>query len=78
MGKVNKRTRTHVEDFDWAKLKDSLVRAGANEDHATKVAKKVGSTAWDGMTTAEVKRLAATELRRMDEKSATVYETYRK
>jgi len=76
--KVNKRTRRHTEDFDWAKLKASLVKAGAKEEHATKVAETVRYTAWDGMTTAEVKRLAATELNRMDEKAATVYKTYRK
>ena len=78
MVKVNKRTRRQTEDFDWAKLQASLVKAGAKEVHATKVAIKVGYAAWDGMTTDEVRRLAATELRRMDEKSATVYETYRK
>ena len=78
MVKVNKRTRRHTEDFDWAKLKASLVKAGAKEEHATQVAETVRCTAWDGMTTEEVKRLAATELRRMDEKSATVYRNYRK
>ena len=78
MVKVNKRTRMHTEDFDWAKLKASLVKAGAKEEHATKVAETVRYAAWDGMTTAEVKRMAATELNRMDEKAATVYKTYRK
>ena len=78
MVKVNKRTCRPTEDFDWAKLKASLEKAGAKEEHANKVAKKVEYAAWDGMTTEEVKRLAAMELRRMDEKSATVYETYRK
>jgi len=76
--KVNKRARRHAEDFDWAKLKASLVKAGAKEEHATKVAKKIEYAAWDGMTTDEVRRLAAVELGRMDEESATVYANYRK
>ena len=78
MVKLNKRARRPAEDFDWAKLKASLVKAGAEEEHATKVAEKVRFAAWDGMTTDEVRRLAATELGRMDEKSATVYANYRK
>ena len=78
MVKVNKRERMNTEDFDWAKLKDSLMKAGAKKEHATKVAETIEYSAWDGITTVEVKRLAATELRRIDEKAATVYETYRK
>ena len=78
MVKVSKRAHRQAEDFDWAKLKASLIKSGAKEEHATKVAKKVEYTAWDGMTTDEVKRLAAVELGRMDEESATVYANYRK
>ena len=74
MVKVKKRS----EEFDTTKLKASLKRAGAKEEYATKVAETVARTAWEGMTTAEIKRLAVTELRRMDPKTATVYETYKR
>ena len=66
------------EEFDKAKLKASLKKAGAKEEHATKVTETVAHKVWEGMTTAEVKQLAATELRRMNPKAATVYETYKK
>ena len=72
MVKVEKRS----EEFDTAKLKDSLIRAGAKEEQAAKVAEAVASRAWEGMTTAEIRRRAATELRRMDQEAATEYETY--
>ena len=73
---VNVKKR--FEEFDRAKLKASLRKAGAKEEHATKVAERVSRTVWEGMTTTEIKRLAATELRRVDPKAATVYETYNK
>jgi len=72
--KVKKRS----ENFDRAKLKDSLRKAGAKEEHATKVAETVERRAWEGITTTEIKELATTELRRIDPKAATVYETYEK
>lgn len=74
MVKVMKRW----EEFDKAKLKASLKKAGAKEEHATEVAETVARKVWEGMTTAEIKQLATTELRRIDPKTATVYETYRK
>ncbi len=74
MVKVMKRW----EEFDKAKLKASLKKAGAKEEHATKVTETVEHKVWEGMTTVEIKRLAATELRRIDPKAATVYETYNK
>lgn len=70
--KVEKRS----EEFDTTKLKDSLIRAGAKEEHATKVAEAVARTVWEGMPTAEIRRRAATELKRMDHEAARVYETY--
>jgi len=72
--KVKKRS----ENFDKAKLKVSLRKAGAKEEHATKVAETVERRVWEGITTTEIRQLAATELRRMDPKVATVYETYEK
>ena len=74
MVKVKKRS----ENFDRAKLKASLRKAGAKEEHATKVAETVERRVWEGITTTEIRQLAATELRRMDPKAATVYETYEK
>ena len=74
MVKVMKRS----EDFDTAKLKASLKKAGVKEEHATKVAETVARRVREGMTTAEIKRMAATELRRMDQKAARVYETFKK
>ena len=74
MVKVKKRS----EEFDKAKLKLSLEKAGARQEHATEIAETVALRAREGMTTAEIKRLAATELRRMDPKAATVYETFKK
>ena len=74
MVKVKKRS----ENFDKAKLKVSLRKAGAKVEHATKVAEAVERRAWEGITTTEIRQLAATELRRMDPKAATTYETYEK
>lgn len=66
------------EDFDRVKLEDSLKKAGAREEHATKVAEAVARRVREGMTTVEIKGMAATELKRMDHEAATVYEAYRK
>ncbi|MDH5754048.1 MAG: ATP cone domain-containing protein [Candidatus Bathyarchaeota archaeon] len=77
MAKVKKRSGD-MQEFDRAKLKRSLKKAGAKEEHATKVAETVAGTLREGMTTAEIKRMAATELRRMDQRAAQTYETFRK
>lgn len=77
MAKIKKRSGA-MQDFDRAKLKRSLKKAGAKDEHATKVAETVVGRVREGMTTAEIKRHAATELRRMDQKTATAYETFRK
>jgi transcriptional regulator NrdR family protein len=75
--KIKKRSGA-MQDFDRTKLKRSMKRAGAKDEHATKVAETVGGRVREGMTTAEIKRHATTELRRMDQKTATAYETFRK
>jgi len=67
-----------VQDFDKAKLKASLKKAGAKEEHATKVAEVIEGRVREEMTTAEIKRLAATELRGLDPRVAQSYETFRK
>lgn len=77
MVKIKKRTGA-MQDFDRAKLKKSLKKAGAKEEHATKVAETVAGRVREGTTTAEVKRLTATELRKMDQRAAQAYETFRK
>ena len=74
MVKVKKRS----ENFDRVKLEASLKKAGAREEHATKVAERVAHRAWEGITTVEIKEMAATELRKMDPKAATVYEKFQK
>jgi len=69
------RVKKRSEEFDKAKLELSLEKAGARHEHATEVAETVAHKAWEGMTTAEIRQLATTELRRMNPKAATVYET---
>jgi transcriptional regulator NrdR family protein len=75
--KVKKRSAV-MKDFDKAKLKASLKKAGAKEEHATKVVGIVSPKVREGMTTAEIKRMAATELRKLDPKAAQAYETFKK
>jgi transcriptional regulator NrdR family protein len=70
--KVNKRS----EDFDKEKLEESLKRAGAREEHALLVADSVARRVQEEISTVEIRKMAATELRRVDAKAATVYEEY--
>lgn len=77
MVKVKKRAG-HTQDFDRAKLKASLKKAGAKEEHATKVTEIVAGKVKEGMGASEIKRMAATELRRMDAATAQKYETFKK
>lgn len=77
MVKVKNRSGA-TKDFDKAKLKASLKKAGAKEEHATKVANKVAGKAKEGITTIEIRRLCITELRPLDPKAAKAYETFKK
>ena len=77
MAKVKKRSGA-MKDFDKAKLKASLKKAGAKEEHATKVVGTVSARVREGMTTAEIKRITVTELRKLDPKAAQKYETFKK
>ena len=77
MAKVKKRSGA-MKDFDKAKLKAALKKAGAKEEHATKVVGTVSARVREGMTTAEIKRMTATELRKLDPKAAQKYETFKK
>jgi len=67
-----------MQDFDKAKLKASLKKAGAKEEHATTVAEMIEGRVREEMTTFEIKRLAATELRGLDSHATQSYETFRK
>lgn len=75
MVKVKKRSGS-MQDFDRAKLKTSLERAGAKKEHATKVTDTIAGRVREGMKTSEIKRMAANELRVMDQKVTQAYETF--
>jgi transcriptional regulator NrdR family protein len=77
MVSVKKRAGT-LQEFDKAKVRASLVKAGAREEHAAKVAESIAPRVREGMQTAEIKRQAATELRGLDQAAAQRYETFKK
>lgn len=77
MVKVKKRSGS-MQDFDKAKLKASLKKAGTEEEHATKITESVAGKVQEGTTTTEIKRIVATELKGMDQKAAQSYETFTK
>lgn len=77
MVSVKKRAGT-MQEFDRSKLRVSLVKAGAKEEHAVKVAESIATRAREGMETAEIKRQVATELRGLDQAAAQRYETFKK
>jgi len=72
--KVKKRS----EEFDKAKLKTSLKKAGAKEEHATKVADKIAGKVKEGTTTVEIWEWVILELKPLDPKVAEAYRTYKK
>jgi len=67
-----------TQDFDKAKLKASVKKAGAKEEHATKVADNLASKVKEGTMTVEIRRWCITELRPLDPKAAKAYETFEK
>jgi transcriptional regulator NrdR family protein len=75
--KVKKRSGA-TQDFDKAKLKASVKKAGAKEEHATKVADNLASKVKEGTMTVEIRRWCITELRPLDPKVAKAYETFEK
>jgi transcriptional regulator NrdR family protein len=75
--KVKKRSAI-MQDFDKAKLKTSLKKAGTKEEHATKVADKVAGKVKEGTTTVEIKEWSITELKPLDPKAAKAYQGYKK
>ena len=72
--KVKKRS----EDFDKAKLKASIKKAGAKDEHATKVADKVAGKVKEDTTTFEIRQWVITELTPLDSKAAKAYAAYTK
>jgi len=72
--KVKKRS----ENFNKAKLKGSIKKAGAKDTHARKVADKIAGKVKAGTTTVVIRRWVITELRPLDPKAAKAYETYKK
>jgi transcriptional regulator NrdR family protein len=74
MVKVKKRP----EDFEKAKLKASVKKAGAKDEHATKVADNVAGKVKEGTETFEIRQWVITELTRLDSKAAKAYETFKK
>ena len=72
--KVKKRS----EEFDKAKLKTSVKKAGAKEEHATRVADKIAGKAKEGTETVEIWEWVITELKPLDPKAAEAYRTYKK
>ena len=71
--KVKKRS----EEFDKAKLKASLKKAGAKESHARKVADKIARKVKNGTKTVEIWEWVITELKPLDPKAAKAYRTHR-
>lgn len=74
MVKVKKRS----EDFDKEKLKASVKKAGAAEEHAAKVADRVAEKVKSGTTTILIRRWVITELTPLNAKAAEAYKNYKK
>jgi transcriptional regulator NrdR family protein len=77
LAKIKKRSGT-TQEFDKAKLKTSMKKAGAKEEHATKVADKVAGKVKEGTKTIEIREWLITELRPLDSKAAEAYVSYKK
>ncbi len=71
---VNKRTGTQ-EEFDRAKLEESLTRGGATEETAKEIASRIDPTTLK--TTEEIRRHVVEELRKTDAVIAERYERTR-
>lgn len=77
MAKVKKRSGI-MQEFEKAKCKTSMKKAGAKEEHATKVADKVAGKVKDGTATVEIREWVITELTPLDSKATKAYSTYKK
>lgn len=67
-----------TQAFDQTKVRMSLVRAGAKEENAAKVAQTIATRVREGIETAEIKTMAASELRPINPEAARTYETFTK
>ena len=74
MVKVKKRS----EDFEKTKLIASVKKAGAKDEHATKVADIVAGKVKEGTETFLIRQWVITELTPLDPRAAKAYETYKK
>ena len=74
MVKVKKRS----EEFDKAKLKTSMKKAGAKEAHARKVADKIAGKVKEGTRTVRIWEWVIAELKPLDPRTAKAYRNYRK
>ena len=77
MVKVKKRSKV-LQEFDKAKLKNSLKKAGAKEEHVVKVADKIAGKVKEGTPTVEIWEWCITELKPLDAKAAKAYKEYKK
>lgn len=77
MVKVMKRSGD-LEDFDEVKLEASLTRAGASEEHASRVAGIVAGNVTDRTHTVELSLMAGTALQRLDKMAAKRYKEFKK
>jgi transcriptional regulator NrdR family protein len=71
--KVKKRS----EEFDKAKLKASMKKAGAKESHARNVADKIARKVKEGTRTVRIWEWVIAELKPLDPKAARAYRAYR-
>ncbi len=77
MRMVNVKKRTGAfQPFDQNKLRNSLMKAGAREENARKVSDAIATKVKDAIETTEIKRLAANELRPLNQEAAMKYETF--
>ena len=75
MTKLRKRSGG-LEDFDEAKLRASMGKAGATDEHARRASEIVARDFREGMESSELRRMAASELSKMDKASARKYEAF--
>ena len=71
------KVRKRPEHFDKAKLKKSMMKAGAKESHARKIANEIARMVREGTKTEQIWRWVIVRLRRLDRKAAEAYRTYR-
>jgi transcriptional regulator NrdR family protein len=64
------------EDFEMEKLLASMIKAGASQEVAKKVAKAI--KIWDGMTTDDIREQVMEKLSELDPEAAKRYDEYKK